>query len=189
MKNLIDDLRHMYPSANIWLVGHSLGGALASLLGATYGLPAVAFESPGERLAAHRLHLPLPPLQNSSTIPPVAVTHVYHTADPIPQGVCTGIGSLCAQAGFALETRCHLGKSIVFDTVGKLGWRVDVRTHIIRDVITRLLDLENVDWEDGRDVPIAREEKDCVDCYKWEFGHFKDEDTEEAIWDGLGKTV
>ncbi|KIL70008.1 hypothetical protein M378DRAFT_118868, partial [Amanita muscaria Koide BX008] len=47
---LVDDLRRLYPSANIWLVGHSLGGALASLLGSTYGLPAVAFESPGDRL-------------------------------------------------------------------------------------------------------------------------------------------
>ncbi|KAG6854575.1 hypothetical protein C0991_004911 [Blastosporella zonata] len=165
----------MFPSANIWLVGHSLGGALASLLGSTYGLPAVAFESPGERLAAHRLHLPLPPLQ-SSTVPPVAVTHVYHSGDPIPQGACTGFGSPCAQAGFALETRCHLGKSIVFDTVGKLGWRVDVRKHIIRDVITKILEIDDIEWEEGRDVPLAREEEDCVDCYKWEFGHFKDTD-------------
>ena len=46
--------------ANIWLTGHSLGGALAALLGSTFGYPAVAFESPGEKLAAHRLHLPQP---------------------------------------------------------------------------------------------------------------------------------
>jgi putative lipase involved disintegration of autophagic bodies len=38
----------LYSSANIWLVGHSLG-ALVSLLGASFGLP---FEFPGERLAA-----------------------------------------------------------------------------------------------------------------------------------------
>jgi putative lipase involved disintegration of autophagic bodies len=34
----------MYPSANIWLTGHSLGGALAALLGATFGVPTVTFE-------------------------------------------------------------------------------------------------------------------------------------------------
>ncbi|KAG6910289.1 hypothetical protein DXG01_011686 [Tephrocybe rancida] len=171
-QQLVNDLRRIHPTSNIWLVGHSLGGALASLLGSTYGFPAVTFESPGERLAAHRLHLPLPP-----PMPPVAITHVYHSGDPIPQGTCTGFGSPCAQGGFALETRCHLGKSIVFDTVGKLGWRVDVRKHVIRDVITKVLESDGVEWEEGREVPLAREEEDCVDCYKWEFGHFKDDDS------------
>ncbi|KAF8660607.1 hypothetical protein AX16_001586 [Volvariella volvacea WC 439] len=221
---LIEDLIHIHPHANIWLVGHSLGGALASLLGSTYGFPAVAFESPGERLAAHRLHLPLPhppqpppdeglPLdtttntdtdnQRRGTInstpntlnpkslpppvplpnPPVPVTHIYHTGDPIPQGACTGIASPCAQAGYALETRCHLGKSIVFDTVDKLGWKVDVRRHVIRDVIYRVLEAEGVEWEEGREVPSAKEEEGCIDCFKWEFGHFKDgeEDIEQAV--------
>ncbi|KAF5387003.1 hypothetical protein D9615_001572 [Tricholomella constricta] len=180
--NLINDLRHIYPAANLWLVGHSLGGALASLLGSTYGLPAVAFESPGERLAASRLHLPLPRLPNNPTNPPVAVTHVYHSGDPIPQGACTGFGSPCAQAGFALETRCHLGKSIVFDTVQKLGWKVDVRRHIIRQVITKVLEIEDVEWEEGREVPLARVEEHCVDCFKWEFGNFKDEDGARPLY-------
>lgn len=200
--NLINNLTALYPTSTIWLVGHSLGGSLASLLGATFGLPAVAFEAPGERLAAQRLHLPLPPLAqpfynynytasgSGSALHPAPaaqtrfgrtpVTHVYHTADPIPQGACTGLGSLCAQAGFALETRCHLGRAVVFDTVGKLGWRVDVQTHTIKSVITRVLEASvEGGWEVGedgvpRDVPVAREEADCVDCYKWEFGDFKD---------------
>jgi lipase ATG15 len=50
----------MYPDANIWVIGHSLGGALASLMGITFGAPVVAFEPPGERMAAQRLHLPSP---------------------------------------------------------------------------------------------------------------------------------
>ena len=173
------------PYSTIWLVGHSLGGALASLLGSTFGLPAVAFESPGERLAAHRLHLPLPPTSTSypfssayveSPSPPPSpnapVTHVYHTADPIPQGACTGIGSPCVAAGYALEARCHLGKSIVYDTVSKLGWKVDVRKHVIKEVILNVVEKE---WDAGegwelddsqegkwRDVPKAKVEEDCV---------------------------
>ncbi|KAI0362416.1 alpha/beta-hydrolase [Trametes cingulata] len=185
--NLVNNLTALYPSANIWLVGHSLGGGLASLLGTTYGLPAVAFESPGERLAAQRLHIPMPPASpssdNSSTpYGRAPVTHVYHNADPIPQGACTGVGSPCSQAGYALESRCHLGKSIVYDTVGKLGWRVDIRKHVIKEVITHVIEAEVEDgWEEDaegkmRDVPIARVEEDCVDCYKWEFGEFKDRD-------------
>ena len=143
----------LFPEANIWLTGHSLGGALASLLGTTFGVPAVAFESPGERLAAHRLHLP--------THLPSAVTHVYNNADPIAQGVCTGVCSLCTQAGFALETGCHLGKSIVYDTVGAYGWSVHVRHHVIREMVLNVLQDER-EWEEGREVPLAREEEDCI---------------------------
>ncbi|KAI9446491.1 alpha/beta-hydrolase [Lactarius indigo] len=170
--NLVKNLTLQYPDANIWLVGHSLGGALASLLGTTFGLPVVAFESPGERLAARRLHLPLPPPSNTSGLPVTPVTHVYHNADPIPQGACTGFRSACASAGYALETRCHLGKSIVYDTVGKLGWRVSVQSHPIKEVILRVIEGDQ-QWEEGRDVPLAVEEVDCIDCYKWEFGEFK----------------
>jgi len=50
----------MYPDSTIWVIGHSLGGALAALVGATFGAPVVTFESPGERMAARRLHLPTP---------------------------------------------------------------------------------------------------------------------------------
>ncbi|KAH7889631.1 Lipase [Phlebopus sp. FC_14] len=180
---LINDLRFLYPFADIWLVGHSLGGSLASLLGSTFGLPAVAFEAPGERMAAQRLHLPLPPPKFPSGLPYVPITHVYNNADPIPQGACSGITSACAQAGYALETRCHLGKTILYDTVRRLGWHVDVRKHVIKELVLNVLDIDGPwpDGEDGeeREVPIAREEIDCVDCFQWEFGHFTDNDINE----------
>jgi hypothetical protein len=153
-QRLITHLIATYPRASIWLTGHSLGGALASLLGATFGLPAVAFESPGERLAATRLHLP------AALTALAPVTHVYHTADPIPLGACVGTLSPCAQAGFALETKRHLGKSIVYDTAGQMGWHVDVRTHPIRTVIEDVIEHEWW-WEGGRRrVPIARKEEE-----------------------------
>ncbi|KAJ6630610.1 Alpha/Beta hydrolase protein [Mycena sp. CBHHK59/15] len=149
---LVNDLFFLYPTANVWLVGHSLGGALAALLATTFGLPAVAFESPGERLAANRLHLPMPHDRHlSAHFPPQLHMRLHR------------IGSVCAQGGFALETRCHLGKSIVFDT------------HVIKDVITKVLEAEGIVWEEGRSVPLAREEVDCVDCYKWEFSDFLDD--------------
>lgn len=65
-KNLYHNITYMYPKSNIWLTGHSLGGALASLLGASFGAPAVAFESPGDKQASTRLHLPQPVSQSCS---------------------------------------------------------------------------------------------------------------------------
>ncbi|KAF8352170.1 Alpha/Beta hydrolase protein [Amanita rubescens] len=163
--NLYYNVSYMYPDANIWIVGHSLGGALASLVGVTFGTPVVAFEAPGERSAAQRLHLPSPPSTQH-------ITHVYHTADPIAMGTCNGITSSCALAGYAMETRCHLGKSVVFDTIGKKGWSADIRTHSIKTVIERLL---NQDWDLENDlaIPVAKQEDDCQDCDKWEFGQYK----------------
>ncbi|KAI5831372.1 alpha/beta-hydrolase [Schizophyllum commune Tattone D] len=130
--NLYNNVTYMYPDANIWLIGHSLGGSLAALMGATFGAPVVAFETPADRLAARRLHLPSPP----STL---HITHVFHTADPIPMGACTGVTSMCAIGGYALESRCHLGQRIVYDTITQLGWAQDVRTHPIKVIIDQLL--------------------------------------------------
>lgn len=105
-------------------------------------------------MAASRLHLPIPPES--------PITHVYHNADPIPQGACTGVGSLCAEAGYALETGCHLGQKIVYDTVNEYGWKVDVKKHVIKEVINKVLE-DDREWEPGREVPKpVAEDEDCI---------------------------
>jgi putative lipase involved disintegration of autophagic bodies len=73
-----------------------LGGSLSALIGLSFGAPVVAFESPADRLAAARLHMPLPP---AVPMDKMGITHVYHNADPIPMGVCTGVTSACYAAG------------------------------------------------------------------------------------------
>ncbi|KAJ3810694.1 alpha/beta-hydrolase [Lentinula aff. lateritia] len=164
--NLYNNLTYIYPESNIWIIGHSLGGSLASLIGVTFGAPVVAFEAPGEKMAASRLHLPSPPSTQH-------ITHVYHTADPIAMGTCNGVLSSCALGGYAMESRCHLGKSVIYDTVSNSSWAVDVRTHGIVAVIEKVLSdpwLPSV--EIGREVPEAIYEEDCIECYSWEYGSY-----------------
>jgi putative lipase involved disintegration of autophagic bodies len=65
-------VRTWYPSSStVWLTGHSLGGALASLVGLTHDLPAITFESPGEFQYANRIGLipELPPSAPGSSVP------------------------------------------------------------------------------------------------------------------------
>lgn len=76
----MNNITALYPHAQIWLSGHSLGGSLASMLSLTYGIPSVSYESLGDVLPASRLHLPLPPGLDYSHSK--ITTHVYHTADP-----------------------------------------------------------------------------------------------------------
>lgn len=38
-----------------------------------------------------------------------------------------------------MESKCHSGRNIVYDTVGVLGWSVDIRTHGIITVIENVL--------------------------------------------------
>ena len=59
-QNLYNNITFMFPNSKIWVIGHSLGGSLASLLGVTFGVPVVTFNPPGERMASQRLHLPSP---------------------------------------------------------------------------------------------------------------------------------
>jgi lipase ATG15 len=73
-----------------------------------------------------------------------------------------------------MESRCHLGSSIIYDTVSNLSWAVDIRTHTISNVVDKLL---SEPWppsvEFGREVPEAQaEDPDCVECFSWEFGDF-----------------
>ncbi|KAG8701835.1 putative lipase atg15 [Ceratobasidium sp. 394] len=160
--NLYNNLTFMYPDANIWITGHSLGGGLASLVGMTFGAPVVTFEAVPERLAAQRLHLPMP-------------------------GVCNGPSSLCYMGGYALETKCHLGQTIVYDTVTALHWSVNIKAHFIMTITEQLL---NEDWsekvrkgrrwwwrvppDDGEsvEVPEPTQDEDCTECYTWEFGDY-----------------
>ncbi|GFZ42645.1 Autophagy-related protein 15 [Saitozyma sp. JCM 24511] len=159
--NLYNNVTYMYPNATIWLAGHSLGGSLSSMVGLSFGAPAVSFEAPGDLMPSRRLHLPLPP---GMPVDMTGITHVYHTADPIPMGACTGAYSGCYAAGFALESKCHTGKTILYDTVTVKGWSVDIRTHSIVQIINKVLaDPWPVADEPGDEPDKPKEPKDPKD--------------------------
>ncbi|KAH7308196.1 Alpha/Beta hydrolase protein [Stachybotrys elegans] len=162
-RELYSNVTELYPSANIWLAGHSLGGAISSLLALTYGLPAVTFEAVPEALAATRLGLPVPPSAYGSA--PQArentgVFHVGHTADPIYIGTCNGATAPCSFGGYALETTCHSGRECIYDVVADKGWRVGIGTHRIRSVIKDVILAYD-------DVPECNYSPECRDCGQW----------------------
>jgi putative lipase involved disintegration of autophagic bodies len=57
--------------------------------------------------------------------------------------------------------RCHLGKVIVYDTVTKLGWSVNIANHAIKVVVEKILH-EDWDKENEVEVPALSYEEDCV---------------------------
>ncbi|THC88498.1 hypothetical protein EYZ11_012057 [Aspergillus tanneri] len=171
--DLYSNVTEIYPDANIWLTGHSLGGAMTSLLGLTYGLPAVTFEAVPEALPAARLGLPSPP-GHDPRLPQLrrytGAYHFGHTADPVYMGTCNGVGSACTWGGYAMESACHTGQMCVYDTVGDKGWRVGLGTHRIKAVISDVVKAYD-------DVPACAPEEECYDCELWKFFHSNGSET------------
>ncbi|KAK9448659.1 Alpha/Beta hydrolase protein [Limtongia smithiae] len=157
MLDMYRNVTSLYPKANIWATGHSLGGAMSALLGRTYGLPTIAFEAPGEQLAAKRLHLPFPPVPASEG----TLWHIGNTADPIYMGICNGPTSVCWLGGYAMETQCHTGLECTYDTVAERKWHISISNHRIRPIIDMMLSYDS--------APQCVAPVDCQDCYDWNF--------------------
>jgi lipase ATG15 len=115
--DLYGNITEKYPKANVWLTGHSLGGLVTSLLGLTFGVPVVTFESIPHALAASRLGIPSPPGYDSvvEARQNGGLWNFGHTADPVYMGTCNGASSLCTMAGYALQSQCHTGLRCVYD--------------------------------------------------------------------------
>ncbi|KAM0334399.1 hypothetical protein ACHAQA_001425 [Verticillium albo-atrum] len=164
-RELYSNVTEMYPNSNIWMAGHSLGGAVSSLLGLTYGLPVVTFEAVPEALAAARLGLPVPPGADQN-VPQArdntGAYHFGHTADPVYMGTCHGATASCSFAGYAMESTCHTGQECIYDVVADKGWRVGIGTHRIRAVINDVI----LKYDD---VPSCASTPECRDCSNWKF--------------------
>jgi lipase ATG15 len=164
-RELYHNVTALYPDAEVWMAGHSLGGAVASFLGLTYGHPAITFEAVPDAMPASRLGLPTPPGHQVGSLQTRKMTggyHFGHTADPVYMGQCNTATSSCTIGGYAMQSVCHTGFKCVYDTVSDLGWRVGIGTHKILNVIKDVLE--------KYDQPAKCEQYvDCTDCYPWQF--------------------
>ncbi|KAI2642613.1 Alpha/Beta hydrolase protein [Xylaria nigripes] len=162
-RELFTNVTELYPDSNVWVAGHSLGGAVSSFVGLTYGVPVVTFEAVPEALAASRLGLPIPPSGDPDfpqTRKYTGAYHFGHTADPIYIGTCNGATATCTYGGYALETACHAGHECTYDTVADYGWRVGIGTHKIRSVINDVI-------KKYATVPKCEYTPECRDCVSW----------------------
>ena len=82
-------------------------------------------------------------------------------------GTCTGVTSFCSVGGFALESRCHLGQVVLYDTVRKLGWSVDIRNHGIKVIVDKLL-ADDSQWR-SKDA----ETQEVLSMFQWGWGRKK----------------
>ncbi|KAK7733916.1 putative lipase atg15 [Cytospora paraplurivora] len=162
-RELYSNVTELYPDSDVWVTGHSLGGAVSAMLGLTYGLPVVTFEAVPEALPAGRLGLPVPPgsdPNNPQTREHTGAYHFGHTADPVYIGTCNGATASCSYAGYAMESACHTGRECVYDVVTDKGWRVGIGTHKIRSVINDVI-LKYDEVAECRFTP------ECRDCANW----------------------
>lgn len=162
-RELYSNVTALYPDSNIWMTGHSLGGAVSAMLGLTYGLPVVTFEAVPDALPVGRLGLPVPPgadPSNPQTREYTGAYHFGHTADPVYIGTCNGATASCSYGGYALESACHTGRECVYDVVADKGWRVGIGTHKIRSVINDVI----LKYDE---VPECKFTPECRDCANW----------------------
>jgi lipase ATG15 len=155
------------------MAGHSLGGALASLVALTNGIPAFAYESPGDLLYASRIGL-LPrgtPENLDEFLSEQPIFHFGNVGDPIFLGECTGVGSSCYWLAYALESKCHVGKECVYETsIPKEETKQDIdmfstiQWHSIEYVIKNILQIQEK-------VPVCTFKSNCLasECPTWKF--------------------
>jgi lipase ATG15 len=157
-----------YPHhSNVWMSGHSLGGALASLVALTNGIPAFTYESPGDLLYASRIGL-LPrgtPENLDGFLSKQPIFHFGTLGDPIFTGDCVGITSTCYWSGYAMESKCHIGKECIYEQNVKkdLDALQSITYHQIEYVIKNILE--------PRPVPVCTFKSNCLasECPTWKF--------------------
>lgn len=155
-KKIVHSVQKTYPHSQIWFTGHSLGGAIASLMAVTFeGTAAITFEAPGDRQYAQRLGISRGPFWA------YPIWNFGITTDPVFMGNCQGLTTSCYLSGYAMETKCRHGRDCIFNISDREG-KYDINTHTMKWVIENVL-------QGQYPLPKCRSNMKCQDCPGWEF--------------------
>ena len=111
IETMINFFKNYYKNKPIILTGHSLGGAIASIVGAKNNLYTISFSAPGEKKIFKEMQFPLMDQK---------VYHIGLCNDSIYKGKCTN-HSICNLLNYKIHTKCHLGKEFCVATPGPIG--------------------------------------------------------------------
>ena len=147
LDTIIQNNAEIFNKHPVVFTGHSLGGALSSIMAQKHNKLAVCFESPGD----------LRYIQMSGAGGGHSDKHVYHfghNADSLFIGNC---GSTCSVLGYYIQTKCHSGFTCEYNSQEKLGLRDSLWNHQINFVIDNIIP----HWE--KEMPECLYRKECSD--------------------------
>lgn len=123
-QRIYEQIKHRYPKNKIILAGHSMGAAIASIIGRKNNEYVLAFASPGEKQIINALGLeetkketntPRTLLQNLFHRLNTNTIHIGDCSDAIFRGACNGAIDVCKIAGYNIKTRFHTGRSFCYN--------------------------------------------------------------------------
>lgn len=155
-KRIYLNMKQRFPNNQIILTGHSMGAAIASIIGNIYNEYVVAFGTPGDEHIVKKFIKQKHKKQNSTTFGLFKkmnsnVLHFGDCNDVIYRGVCDGFIDVCRLSGYNIKTKCHSGRTLCFDNTGRLS----ILKHTIHNIVEKLK-LAN----------LKMYEIDETDCYK-----------------------
>ncbi|KAI5169918.1 lipase ATG15 [Pancytospora epiphaga] len=123
---LVRQVIGLFSGREIILTGHSLGGAIASVLAVlSDGISAVAISTPGEVHLLNRAEV---------SVASKKVIHFGACSDPIYRGRCFGPLSVCGLLNYHISTGCHSGITYCVDP-GILGGIISHKISTVIEVL------------------------------------------------------
>ena len=175
---IYEQVKQMYPQSQVWFTGHSLGGAVSALAAVRVGVPAITFESPGEKMFFRKMQW-AKKTQNAEDM----IWHFGVSSDPIFTGSCQGVYSACYLNGYAMESQCHLGNVCTIDssttapvstTVNSNANMTNILHHrmqYVLDILMQAAAQEQQDHKTSTFNPTCTRQsaETCSDCQGWHF--------------------